>query len=353
MNITAKMVKELRDKTGVGMMDAKKALVKSEGDMDKAIAFLKEKGLAASAKKADRIAAEGLLGININENNTQGSVLEINCETDFVAKNEKFQAFVSEMTEFVNKNDVKDVEALLKLDKDGQSLEELQSMMVATIGEKISIRRFKKLQGDYVHSYLHMTGRVASLISFELEDKSLAKNEKFQAFAKNLTMHIASMSPTQLSYKDFDMDFVEAETKGIIERTKKDNEERERLGKHLKNVPEFVSRAQLTDEVLERVTEDIKAELKAQGKPEKIWNHIIPGKLERFIADNSQLDQELCLLDQSYVLDDKMTVGQAIEAEIKKLGNFKILNFYRLEVGEGMEKRVDDFAKEVAEQMKA
>ena len=352
MKITAKMVKELRDNTGVGMMDAKKALVKADGDMEKALTVLKEKGLAASAKKEGRIAAEGLVGVATTDNNKKVTMLEVNCETDFVAKNEKFKTFVNEIAEVVNTTDVKDVDTLLTLTKDEQTIEQLQSMMVATIGEKISIRRFNTLTGDYVHPYVHSTGKVSALVSFKVADEALLSNDQFKAFAKNITMHVASMNPTQLSYKEFDPDYIEKETKAVIAKVKKDNEELKRLGKHLKNVPQFISRLQLTDEALAKVEEEIKAELKAQGKPEKIWDKIVPGKITRFIADNTLHDQELCLLDQFYVLDDKKTVAQAIEEANKKLGSFEILSFSRFEVGEGMEKRVEDFAKEVADQMK-
>ena len=350
--ITASMVKELREKTGVGMMDAKKALVEKDGNMEEAMAFLKEKGLAASAKKAGRIAAEGLVAVAANENNTKASIAEVNCETDFVGKNEKFKAFVSQVVTYVNNNDVKDVETLMTM-KDGDlTFEELQSTLVATIGEKISTRRFETLEADYVHTYLHSNGRVAALVAFKADEASLS-NDKFKTLAKNVCMHIAAMKPSKLTYTELDPAFVEEETKGAIERVKKENEERARLGKHLLNIPKFISKLQLTDEVLAEVKEEIKKELLAAGKPEKILDKIIPGKMERFIADNTSLDQEYCLLDQFYALDDKKTVAAAIEEKKKEIGTeFEITGFVRYEVGDGLEKREENFAEEVAAQMK-
>ena len=352
MKITAAMVKELREKTGVGMMDAKKALVEKNGNMEEAMAFLREKGLAASAKKAGRIAAEGLVAVASNEDNTQASIAEVNCETDFAAKNENFKGFVNKIAEFVNKNEVKDVESLMKM-KDGENtIEELQTEVFTIIREKISIRRFATLKGNFVQTYLHSNGRVAAIIAFKADEETL-KNDKFRTLAKNITMHIAAMKPIKLSYKELDPAFVEEETKGAIERVKKENEERKRLGKHLLNIPRFVSKLQLTEEVLKEVEKEIREELLAAGKPERILDKIIPGKMERFIADNTSLDQEYCLLDQFYALDDKKTVGKVIEEVRKEIGSdFEITEFIRYEVGEGMEKRKENFAEEVAAQMK-
>ncbi len=350
--ITAGMVKELREKTGVGMMDAKKALVEKDGNMEEAISFLKEKGLAASAKKASRIAAEGLVAVISNESENKASIVEVNCETDFVGKNENFKKFVSEVADYVNNNEVKDVETLLTMKKDSITFEEAQSSLVATIGEKISIRRFETLNSDYVHTYLHSNSRVAALVAFKADEASL-KNDKFKELAKNICMHIAAMKPSKLTYSELDSNFVEEETKGAIERVKKENEERARLGKHLLNIPKYISKLQLTDEVMKEVEEEIKQELLASGKPEKILDKIVPGKIERFIADNTSLDQELCLLDQFYALDDKKTVGQIINEKQEELGcKFELVKFVRFEVGDGLEKREENFAEEVAAQMK-
>jgi len=351
--ITAKMVKELRDKTGVGMMDAKKALVAKDGNLEQAITFLKEKGFAASAKKADRIAAEGLVAVVSSDDNKVATIAEVNCETDFVGKNDNFKNFVLDVANFVNTNNIDSVETLMAQKKEDLTFEEIQSSLVATIGEKITTRRFATLKSDYVHTYLHMTGRVAALVAFKAEDASIVENDKFKALAKNICMHIASMKPSKLSYKELDATFVEEETKGIVEKTKKDNEERKRLGKHLHNVPRFISKLQLTDEVLKTIEAEIKQELLDSGKPEKILGKILPGKMERFIADNTLLDQELCLLDQFYVMDDKKSVGTIIEEFSKTIGSkIEVAEFVRYEVGDGLEKRVENFAEEVASQMK-
>ena len=216
MKITAKMVKELRDKTSVGMMDAKKALVKADGDMEKAIRVLKEKGLAASAKKANRIAAEGLVAVASTSDAKKATVLEVNCETDFVAKNEKFKTFVIDMATLVNAKDVKSVDELMSVKDSDQTVEEAQSLMVATIGEKISIRRFNTLEGDYVHSYVHSTGKVSALVSFKVADSSVVEKDEFKTFAKNVSMHIASMSPSKLSYTEFDKEYVESSTAFVL-----------------------------------------------------------------------------------------------------------------------------------------
>jgi len=169
---------------------------------------------------------------------------------------------------------------------------------------------------------------------------------------KQVAMHASAMKPTTLSYKDFDAAYVESETKGRIEALKKENEELYRLKKPLKNVPSYISMMQLTDDVMAQAESDIKAKLAEQGKPEKIWDKIVPGQVARFILDNTLLDQEQALLDQQYVLDDKLTVAQAIDAAAKTLGGTaEITEFIRLEVGEGIEKKEDDFAAEVASQM--
>ena len=169
---------------------------------------------------------------------------------------------------------------------------------------------------------------------------------------KQVAMHTSAMKPTTLTYKDFDSNYVEGETKGRIEALKKENEELARLKKPLKNVPKYISMMQLTDAVMAQAEEDIKAELKAQNKPEKIWDKIVPGQIARFILDNTMLDKEQALLDQQYVLDDKKSVAQAVEAVAKALGGTaNITEFYRFEVGDGIEKKEDDFAAEVAAQM--
>jgi len=201
-----------------------------------------------------------------------------------------------------------------------------------------------------VNGYVHSNTRIGVVVAIECDSAKTA--EALAPVAKQVAMHASAMKPTTLSYKDFDADFVAAETKGRIEAIKTENEERARLKKPLINVPDYISMSQLTDDVLAQAEDKIKATLKEQGKPEKIWDKIVPGQLARYIADNTTLDKELALLDQDYVLDDKMTVAEAVAAAGKAAGGTaEISAFVRLEVGEGIEKKVEDFAAEVAAQM--
>ncbi len=344
--VTAAMVKELRAATDAPMMDCKKALVESDGDMEKAKEWLKERGIAKAAKKADRVAAEGLAGIKLG--NDKAVVAEINSETDFVAKNEAFQNLVKDTVEYIFENEPADVDAVMNSDFGKEFVE-----AVAKIGEKIELRRFgivKADENEAINGYIHSNNRIAVVVKAKCDSKETA--EKIKPFLKNIAMHASAMKPKTLTYKDFDAEYVESETKGRIEAIKKENEERARLGKPLINVPEFVSRLQLTDEVLKKAEEKIKQELLAEGKPEKILDKIIPGKMARYILDNTTLDQEQCLLDQKYVMDDKKTVAEAVEEEGKKAGgSCEIVEFIRIEVGEGIEKKEDDFAAEVAAQV--
>ncbi|MEA3331483.1 MAG: translation elongation factor Ts [Campylobacterota bacterium] len=349
MAVTAAMVKELRQATDAPMMDCKKVLVEADGDMAKATELLKERGIAKAAKKADRIAAEGLVGFKIADDFSKATVVEINSETDFVAQNEGFQNLVLKTTEEVYTNSPVDVETL-----NASAFGSYFSETATKIGEKIEVRRFSTMNADddtvAINGYIHSNNRIAVIISAKCDSAKTA--EGVRPLLKNIAMHASAMKPTTLSYKDFDATYVESETKGRIEALKKENVELARLKKTEKNVPSFISMMQLTDEVMAQAEADIKEALKAQNKPEKIWDKIIPGQLARFVLDNTLLDQEQALLDQKYVMDDKLTVAQAVEAQAKKLGgSVEITDFVRLEVGEGIEKRVDDFAAEVASQM--
>ena len=344
--VTAKLVKQLRESTGAGMMDCKKALVECDADIEKATELLKEKGLGKAEKKADRIAAEGLAGLKIDGN--KGVAIEINSETDFVAKNAAFQELVAKTVEYVYDNNPSDVAAVISGEFGAYFTD-----AVAKIGEKIELRRFSVIEAgenEALNGYIHSNNRIAVIVKAKCDNEKTAGAMK--PFLKNIAMHASAMKPSTLSYTDFDMAFVESETKGRIEVIKKDNEELARLKKPLKNVPDFVSRLQLSDEVIANATSKIKEELLAEGKPEKILDRIIPGKIARYILDNTTLDQEQCLLDQQYVMDDKLTVAQALEAEAKKAGGTaQIVEFIRIEVGEGIEKKVEDFAAEVAAQV--
>jgi len=348
MAVTAAQVKELRAATDAPMMDCKKALVENDGDMSKATEWLKERGIAKAAKKADRVAAEGLAGIVIADDFSKATVIEINSETDFVAQNEGFQNLVKDSAKEVFDNQPADVAAFNASEFGAKFAAE-----VAKIGEKIEMRRFGTLTAsptEALNGYIHSNNRIAVIIKAECDSEKTA--EGMRNVLKQVAMHASAMKPSTLSYKDFDPAYVESETKGRIEALKKENEELVRLKKTLKNVPTYISMLQLTDDVMAQAETDIKAKLAEQNKPEKIWDKIVPGQIARFILDNTLLDQEQALLDQQYVLDDKKTVAQAVEAAAKALGGTAtITEFIRLEVGEGIEKKEDDFAAEVAAQM--
>ncbi|MBL1242912.1 MAG: elongation factor Ts [Sulfurimonas sp.] len=346
--VTAAMVKELRASTDAPMMDCKKVLVEADGDMAKATELLKARGIAKAAKKADRIAAEGLAGIVIADDFSKATVIEINSETDFVAQNEGFQQLVKDATQDVYDNQPADVAAF-----NASTFGATFQAEVIKIGEKIEMRRFETLTADAttaLNGYIHSNSRIAVIVTAKCDSEKTAQG--MRPFLKQVAMHASAMKPTTLSYKDLDPAYVESETVGRIEVIKKENEELVRLKKPLKNVPTYVSMSQLTEEVLAKAEADIKATLKEQGKPEKIWDKIVPGSLARFISDNSTLDKEQCLLDQNFVIDDKLTVAQATEKAAKALGGTaEITTFVRLEVGEGIEKKEEDFAAEVAAQM--
>lgn len=349
--ITAKLVKELRTATGAGMMDCKKALVSAEGDIEKATSILREKGLGSSAKKADRIAAEGLIQVVTNDKVT--TMVEVNSETDFVAKNENFINLTKDIASHIQANDAQDAEALMSTTIDGTKFEEYLSSKVATIGEKIVVRRFTTLnanENSVVNGYVHSTGRVGVVIEANCENAEVAS--KSVEFVRQLCMHAAAMKPSFLSYTELDAEFVEKETIGMKADIEKGNEELRRLKKHELKIPTYVSMSQLTDEVMAQAKTDIEDELKAQGKPEKIWDRIVPGQLERFVADNTQLDQKMTLLSQFYVMDDKKTIEQVLaDKAVEFGGKIELTKYVRYELGEGLEKKVEDFAAEVAGQL--
>ncbi len=352
--ISAQMVKQLREMTGAGMMDCKKALGETDGDMDKAVDVLREKGLGKAAKKSSRLASEGLVDVKVSEDGKTATLVEINSETDFVAKNEQFQNLVKEIASHVQENDIVDVQALKNSSINGSAFEEYLNGKIATIGENLVVRRLVSVKAPLngaLAGYLHSNGRVGVAISAKCDSEKTAEGAK--ELLRNLCMHAAAMKPTNISYKELDLEFIEKETIALKADIEKENEELRRLKKHEKKIPKFGSALQLNDEVMKQAEEDIKAELKAQNKPEKIWDKIIPGQLARFVADNTQLDQQFTLLGQFYVMDDKKTVAQVIEEEAKKLGgNIELAEYVRYEVGEGLEKKEEDFAAEVAAQMK-
>lgn len=344
-------IKKLREMTDAGMMDCKKALSASDGDMDKAVAWLRDQGIGAAAKKAGKIAAEGAIAVKVEGN--KACIVEINSQTDFVAQNDKFKAFLSAVVNHAFDNNLADADAINNSTINGQPFAEYISLQVATIGEKLVVRRASLIDADEttaVNGYVHSNSQNGVII--EAKCDSVKTAEAMTSALKDVAMHAAAMSPSTLSYKDFDSEFVAQETKGRIIAIEKENEELGRLGKTLKNIPQYISMSQLTPDVMAEAEEALKEELRAEGKPEKIWDRILPGKIARFIADNTTLDQEQCLLDQNFVMDDSKTVAQYIEDRASAVGGTAtITNFVRLEVGEGIEVAEEDFAAEVAAQM--
>ena len=301
--ITAAEVNKLRKATGAGMMDCKKALVEAEGDFDNAIDILRKKGQKVAAKRADRDSTEGAAVAKVNEENTLGVAIVLGCETDFVGKNENFLALANQLAEIALDHTSKD--AFLAADFGGMSVADKLVEQTGVIGEKLDLKSFEKVEAPYVGAYVHIN-KIAALVGLS------ANVDNAATLAKDLAMQVASMGATSLSYKDFDPAFVASETEARIAVIEKDNIELERLGKTLKNVPRYISMAQLTPEVLAQAEEDAKAQLKAEGKPEQIWDKILPGKMDRFISDNTTLDKEQCLLDQDFIKDDKSTVAKYV-----------------------------------------
>ena len=343
---TPKLIKELREKSGAGMLDCKKALVACDGNLDDAIKHLREAGLSKAAKKSANVAAEGLVSILVNDDNTKATMTEINSQTDFVAKNENFLALKDTITAHVQVTGASTTEELNQTTINGTNFEEYLNSNIATIGENIVARKMVTVSTDngVVNGYVHL-GKVGVLLSATCAPEA---REKTTDLLKKVAMHAASMKPTVISYKDLSSEFIDSENKAIIADIEKLNIELHRLGKPEKNIPLFVSRSQLTDEALAQAEEDMKAELKAQNKPEKIWDKIIPGQIARFITDNTQLDTAHALLSQPYVMDDSKTVEQAIKDCDESI---ELVEYVRFELGDGIEKKEEDFAAEVAAQM--
>ena len=307
MAITASMVKELREMTGAGMMDCKKALNETNGDMDKAVEFLREKGLAAMAKKANRVAAEGIVATEIAENGKVAAIVEVNSETDFVAKNADFQAYVAKVVNQLVDTNADSVESFLAepwKEDSSITVEQALSQKIAIIGEKLSIRRFEKITTDgVVVSYIHGGGKIGVLVELETE----AAQEEVAEFGKNVAMQIAALNPKYVTRDEVPADFIE--------------HEKEILMAQIQNDP------------------------KESQKPEKVIQGMIQGRL------NKEL-KEVCLVDQAYIKDGDLTVQKYVDSVAKEIGKaIKIKSFVRFETGEGMEKREDDFAAEVAKQM--
>jgi elongation factor Ts len=320
IKVTAAEVNKLRQATGAGMMDCKKALVEAEGDFDKAIENLRKKGQKVAANRADRDSSEGAAVAKINADNTVGVAIVLGCETDFVGKNENFLALASQLGDIALNHDTK--EAFLAADFGGMTVAEKLIEQTGVIGEKLDINAFDRIEAAYVGSYVHIN-KIAAIVGLS------AKVDNADVLVKDIAMQVASMGATTLSYKDFDPAFIASETEARIAVIEKDNIELGRLGKTLKNIPQYISMAQLTAEALAQAEEAAKAELKAEGKPEQIWDKILPGKMERFISDNTTLDQEQCLLDQNFIKDDKINVAKYVES----FGDVSITGFKRVSLG--------------------
>ncbi|MEP3838331.1 MAG: translation elongation factor Ts [Algibacter sp.] len=320
VKVTAQEVNKLRQATGAGMMDCKKALVEAEGDFDKAIEVLRKKGQKVAEKRADRDSSEGAAVSKINADQTEGVAIVLGCETDFVGKNENFLALANQLADIALNTSSKD--EFLATDFGGMTVAEKLVEQTGVVGEKLEINAFEKLEAAYVGTYVHIN-KIAALVGLS------AKVENADVLVKDVAMQVASMGATSLSYKDFDPAFVASETEARIAVIEKDNIELGRLGKTLKNVPKYISMAQLTPEVIAEAEEAAKAELKAEGKPEQIWDRILPGKMERFISDNTTLDQEQCLLDQKFIKDEKKTVADYVSS----YGEVEISGFKRASVG--------------------
>lgn len=350
--ISAQLVKQLRELTDAGMMDCKKALVEVEGDIKKAVEYLREKGLSKAAKKADRVAAEGAISIQVSTDFKKASLLEINSETDFVAKNDGFKDLVKVTTQLAHDSDIENSSELHSLTIDGTSFEEYLKTQIAKIGENIVVRRLAKvsLKGHgVINGYVH-NGKVGVLIGVECGKTH--SEIKLADFVKNLCMHAAAMKPQVIDYHSFSKDFISKEKKALIAEIEKENEENKRLGKPLKKIPTYISAVELTPEVLKKEEEHLKEALREQKKPENIWDKILPGQLDRFKADSTLLDQRLTLLGQFFVMDEKKTVEQVIKEKEKELGDtIKVVEYVRFELGEGIEKHTSNFADEVAAQL--
>ncbi|KRO56420.1 MAG: elongation factor Ts [Cryomorphaceae bacterium BACL11 MAG-121001-bin54] len=302
-DIKAADVAKLRQQTGAGMMDCKTALIEANGDFEAAIIVLRKKGQKVAANRADRNASEGIAITKINPDNTSGVAIVLACETDFVAKNDSYIALANDFTDIALNYSSKD--AFLAADFGGMSVADKLIEQTGVIGEKIEISGFERVDANFVGSYTHGS-KIAVLVGL---NNSVSNAEEL---SKDLAMQIASMGATTLSYKDFDSAFIASETEARIAVIEKENIELGRLGKTLKNVPEYISMAQLTDKIMAEAKSVIEAELASEGKPEHIWDKIVPGKMDRFISDNTTLDQEMCLLDQKFIKDENKNVAQYI-----------------------------------------
>jgi len=291
--VTANLVKELREKTGAGMMDCKKVLTETDGDMEKAAELLRERGITKAAKKSSRIASEGIVTAYVSDDKKTGAVVEVNAETDFVAKNEEFRTLANDLAEQVVKTNPKDVEELLNqkyINDSSKTVQEVLTDKIATIGENMSVRRFARYEAQgLVESYIHGDGKIAVLVNFEKGEETLAKD---------VCMQIAAAKP------------------------------------------EYLSREEVPAEAVQKEMEILKVQAMNEGKPAEIAEKMVQGRIGKFYS-------EICLLDQEFVKDASMKVGDLIKSK-----DGKIVAFSRFEKGEGIEKVEENFAEEVMKQIK-
>ncbi|MEE3454028.1 MAG: translation elongation factor Ts [Succiniclasticum sp.] len=285
--ITAAIVKELRERTGAGMMDCKKALVATEGDMEKAIDFLREKGLSQAAKKAGRVAAEGAVVAYVTEDGKTGAIVEVNCETDFVGKNENFQSLAKSIAELIVKTNPADVDALLASEMDGKTVKDVVTEAIAKIGENISVRRFVRYESaeGKVYSYIHGGGKIGVLVDMKGGDAELGKDIAMQVAAAN---------------------------------------------------PQFLNRNEVPDSELEHEKDILTEQARNEGKPENIIAKMVMGRINKYY-------KEVCLVDQEFIRDGDLTISKLLKSK-----NADVARFARFQLGEGIEKKQENFADEVA-----
>ena len=285
--ITAAIVKELRERTGAGMMDCKKALVATEGDMEKAIDFLREKGLSQAAKKAGRVAAEGAVVAHVTEDGKVGAIVEVNCETDFVGQNENFQALAKSIAALIVETNPADVETLLASELDGKAVKDVVTEAIAKIGENISVRRFVRFESaeGKVYSYIHAGGKIGVLVDMKGGDLELGKDIAMQVAAAN---------------------------------------------------PQYLDRTEVPASELEHEKDILTEQARNEGKPEKIIEKMVLGRINKYYKD-------VCLVDQEFIKDGDLTISKLLKSK-----NAEVARFARFKLGEGIEKKQENFAEEVA-----
>ena len=298
--ISAQAVKELRDKTGAGMMDCKKALTQAEGDMEKAIDVLREKGLASAAKKSGRVASEGVIATFVSEDMKNASMIELNCETDFVSANADFIKLANGIAKVAAENTVENLDEVKALPYEGATVQDAVTTLIAKLGENMNLRRYEKIEAPegLVSSYIHMGGKIGVLVQVKSENV----NSQVATVARDVAMHVAALNPLFLDNTSVDADTIEREKE--------------------------IYRVQALNE----------------GKPAKIVEKMVDGRINKFF-------KEVCLVDQMFVKNPDLSIQAFVNQEAKKLGNIELVKFVRFEKGEGIEKEEVDFAAEVAAQM--